>query len=463
MKKKVTGNLSWVGYLDWELQKFHGDEFSVDSGSSQNSYILEEEKTVLFDTVWTPHRDWFLQNLKKEIDLNKIDYIVMNHGEQDHSGTLPSLMEEIPDTPIYCTAQCVKSLEGQYGKKGWNFHVVKTGDTLDIGNGKKLTFIEMKMLHWPDSMATYISGYNVLISMDAFGQHYACEELFNDRADQDKLYFEALKYFANILGPFTRFVTPKIEEIKGMGLPIDYICPAHGVIWRDNTAQILDLYEKWADPDYKEDLVTICYDTMWDGTKKIAHAIAKEIYRQSPTTKVHLYNVAKKDKNDIMTDVWKSKAIAVGSPTCVNTVLTSVDAFLSFLKTLHLPHKKAAAFGCYGWSGESVGIIQKTLKDAGLDVINEEVKSYWNPDEDDFAKIPALVKDLLSDDKEDDMEVTQTPEGRKFVCKICGWVYEEAKGCPEQGIAPGTKWEDLPDTFHCQLCHAPKDQFEEVK
>ena len=183
MRKQVKGNVSWVGYLDWELETFHGDEYSILNGSSQNAYLIEEEKTVLMDTVWTPHRDEFIDNLKAEIDLSKIDCIVMNHGEQDHSGTLPALMREIPGVPIYCTAAAVKSLEGQYGKNGWNFHVVKTGDTLDIGAGKQLVFVEMKMLHWPDSMATYMTGDNILFSMDAFGQHFAVEELFNDKAN----------------------------------------------------------------------------------------------------------------------------------------------------------------------------------------------------------------------------------------------------------------------------------------
>ncbi|MBR0280136.1 MAG: MBL fold metallo-hydrolase, partial [Oscillibacter sp.] len=213
MRKQVKGNVSWVGYLDWELEKFHGDEYSIMNGSSQNAYLIEEEKTVLMDTVWTPHRDEFIDNLKAELDLSKIDCIVMNHGEQDHSGTLPALMREIPGVPIYCTAAAVKSLEGQYGKNGWNFHVVKTGDTLDIGNGKQLVFVEMKMLHWPDSMATYMTGDNILFSMDAFGQHFAVEELFNDKANQALLYKEAMKYFANILNPFAPFVTKKLAEI----------------------------------------------------------------------------------------------------------------------------------------------------------------------------------------------------------------------------------------------------------
>ena len=395
MRKQVKGNVSWVGYLDWELEKFHGDEYSIMNGSSQNAYLIEEEKTVLMDTVWTPHRDEFIDNLKAELDLSKIDCIVMNHGEQDHSGTLPALMREIPGVPIYCTAAAVKSLEGQYGKNGWNFHVVKTGDTLDIGNGKQLVFVEMKMLHWPDSMATYMTGDNILFSMDAFGQHFAVEELFNDKANQALLYKEAMKYFANILNPFAPFVTKKLAEIGKLNLPIDIIAPSHGVIWRDNPGQIVDAYAKWADA-YQENQITVAYDTMWEGTAKLAHAVAEEISRQSPDTVVKVYNIAKTDKNELMTEVFKSKAIAVGSPTCVNDILTSVAGWLSFLKTLKFKGKKAAAFGCYGWSGESVKILQEKLKEAGFDVAAASVKCNWNPEASDYAAIAPMVTELLS-------------------------------------------------------------------
>ena len=394
MRKLVKGNVSWVGYMDWELEMFHGDEYSILNGSSQNAFLIEEEKTILVDTVWLPHRDEFIENLKAERVLDKIDAIIVNHGEQDHSGSLPALLKEIPGTPLYCTAACVKSLEGQYGKQGWNFNVVKTGDSLDIGNGKQLIFMEMKMLHWPDSMASYMTGDNILFSMDAFGQHFAVEEMFNDLADQALLDKEAMKYFANILNPFAPFVTKKLAEIAELNLPIDIIAPSHGVVWRDNPGQIVEKYAAWADA-YQENQITVAYDTMWEGTTKLAHAIADEIHKQSSDTVVKVYNIAKADKNEIMTEVFKSKAIVVGSPTCVNDVLTSVAGWLSFLKTLKFKNKKAAAFGCYGWSGESVKILQTKLAEAGFEVVEGNVRSFWNPDEEDFAKIPDMVAELV--------------------------------------------------------------------
>ena len=394
MRRHVKGNVSWVGYIDWELESFHGDDYSIMNGSSQNAYLVEEEKTVLIDTVWLPHRFEFVENLKREIDVHKIDYIIANHGECDHSGSLTALMAEIPDTPIYCTANAVKSIEGQYGKRGWNFHVVKTGDTLDIGNGKQLVFVEMRMLHWPDSMATYMTGDNILFSNDAFGQHFAVEELFNDRANQCLLMKEAMKYYANILNPFSPLVSKKLKEIAGFNLPIDMIAPSHGAIWRENPAQIVELYAKWAEA-YQENQVTIAYDTMWEGTAKLAHEIAREIARQSPDTVVKLFNIAKADKNEVMTEVFKSRAIAVGSPTVSNSILSSVAGWLEFLKQLKFKNKKAAAFGCYGWSGESVKILRETLAEAGFTVVEENVRSLWNPEQADFAAIPAMVTALL--------------------------------------------------------------------
>ena len=202
MKKTMKANVSWVGKVDWELQKFHGDEYSTHKGSSYNSYLVQEEKTVLIDTVWAPFAKEFVDNLSNEIDLDSIDYIIANHGEVDHSGALPELMKRIPNTPIYCTANAVKSLKGQY-HQDWDFHVVKTGDSLDIGNGKSLVFVEMTMLHWPDSMATYLTTDNILFCNDAFGQHYATEKMYNDLVDPCELFAEALKYYANILTPFS--------------------------------------------------------------------------------------------------------------------------------------------------------------------------------------------------------------------------------------------------------------------
>lgn len=379
MAYKISDKVTWVGKIDWELNRFHGDEYSVHRGSSYNSYLIRDEKTVLIDTVWKPYDKEFVDNLKKEIDLNEIDYIIINHGEIDHSGALPKLMEEIPDTPIYCTKNAIKSIKGHY-HKDWNFVEVKTGDTLDIGENK-LIFIEARMLHWPDSMFTYMAGENILFSNDAFGQHYASEEMFNDRVDNAELYQEAIKYYANILTPFSGFVTKKIKEVLDMNLPINMICPSHGVIWRDNPAQIVEKYLEWAD-NYQENQVTIVYDTMWKGTRRMAEAIAEGIKSVDDNITVKLFNSSRVDKNDILVEVFKSKGILVGSPTINRGILYSVTGILEMIRGLSFKNKKAAAFGAYGWSGENVKLITEELKKAGMDIVDDGIRELWNPDED---------------------------------------------------------------------------------
>lgn len=386
MKKKIKKNVYWVGKVDWELQKFHGDEYSTHKGSTYNSYLIQEEKNVLIDTVWQPFAHEFVENLSMEIDLNKIDYIVMNHGEIDHSGALPALMEKIPNTPIYCTTNAVKSLKGQY-HKNWNFIEVKTGDKLDIGNGKSLVFVEMKMLHWPDSMASYLTVDNILFSNDAFGQHYATDMLFNDLVDQCVLFEESIKYFANILTPFNAILRKKLDEVISLKLPIDIIATSHGVIWRDNPMQIVEKYSKWAD-DYKENQITIIYDTMWNETKVLAEKISEGIRLNDQDVVVKVHNLAKSDQNDLITEIFKSKIVLIGSPTISSSILHSVAGFIHLIKELKFKGKKAAAFGCYGWSGESVKVINGLMADAGFEIIGEGFKNQWNPD--DKAKAAAI-------------------------------------------------------------------------
>jgi flavorubredoxin len=381
---KIKNNVLWVGKVDWELRKFHGNEYSTHRGSTYNSYLIKEEKTVLIDTVWMPFSKEFVENLSKEIDLEKIDYVIANHAEIDHSGSLPELMKHIPNTPIYCTANGVKSLKGHY-HKDWNFQVVKTGDTLDLGNGKQLIFVEMRMLHWPDSMACYLTGDNILFSNDAFGQHYASEYMYNDLVDQDELFTECIKYYANILTPFSALVDKKIKEVLALNIPIDIIATSHGVIWRDNPTQIVEKYLSWAN-DYQENQITILYDTMWDGTKRMAEAITKGIREIDKKVNVKLYHIAKTDKNDIITEIFKSRIILVGSPTIGGGILSGVAEILEMIKGMRFKNKKAASFGCYGWSGESIKIIKEHLEKSGFSVINDGIRALWNPDNKSLEK-----------------------------------------------------------------------------
>jgi flavorubredoxin len=303
----------------------------------------------------------------------------MQHNESDHSGALVELMRLIPDTPIYCTAKGEAILRGHY-HKDWNYINVKTGDILELGAGESLTFIEAPMLHWPDTMFSYYNGEGgVLFSNDAFGQHYASENLFNDEVPPAEMMYEAEKYYANILNAFSPMVMRKVKEVVAMNLPLSMICPSHGVIWRNNPLQIVEQYLKWADA-YQEDQITIAYDSMWNSTRLMAEAIALGIKAASPLTVVKLFNAAKEDKNDILTEMFHSKAILVGSPTINSACSFAIAGLLEMIKGMKFKNKKAAAFGSYGWSGESNKIISNGLAEGGLEVVDEGLRMLWVPD-----------------------------------------------------------------------------------
>jgi len=391
MAFKIKDNITWVGKIDWELRKFHGEELSTHRGSSYNSYLVQDAKTVLIDTVWGPFDKEFVGKLKQVIDLKKIDYVIANHGETDHSGSLLELLREIPGTPIYCTANAVKSLKGQY-HQDWNFQVVKTGDKLNIGS-RDLIFIEAPMLHWPDSMFCYLTGDNILFSNDAFGQHFASELMYNDLVDQCELFQEAIKYYANILTPFSMLVDKKIKEVVGLNLPVAMICPSHGIMWRKDPLQIVNKYVQWAN-NYQENQITIVYDSMWNGTRKMAEAIAEGITAADSSVTVKLFQCARSDKADIITELFKAKAILVGSPTVNRGILSAVGSILEEVKGLGFKNKKAAAFGTYGWSGESVKILTEKLREAGLEVLQDGLRINWNPDQQGIESCITLGKEV---------------------------------------------------------------------
>lgn len=396
MVRELMKNVYWVGKVDWELRRFHGDEYSTHRGTSYNSYLVRDDKTVLIDTVWDPFGREFVENLKRTIDLSKIDYIVANHAEMDHSGSLDELMKYIPDRPIYCTANGVKSLKGHF-HKDWNFVPVKTGDKLPLGQ-RELMFIEAPMLHWPDSMFCYLTKENILFSNDAFGQHYATELLYNNLVDQAELLQECIKYYANILTPFSSLVEKKINEFMSLNLPLEMICTSHGIVWKDNPSQIVQKYLEWS-KNYKENQITIVYDTMWNGTRFMAEAIAQGIKSADDRAVCKLFNISRSDKNDVATEVFKSKVLLVGSPTINRGILSAVAGFLEEIRGLKFKEKKAAAFGTYGWSGESVKMISSRLEEAGFELLNEGIKSLWNPDEEAMQECVKFGEEIANQTK----------------------------------------------------------------
>ncbi len=371
---KIKNKIYWVGVRDWEIKKFHGEEYSTHRGSTYNSYLVRDQKTALVDTVWTPFAKDFVEQLENHVGLRNIDLIVVNHTEQDHAGSLPYIMERNPDIPVYCTKNGANMIKAHFHKH-WNFKIVKTGDTVDLGD-YKLVFVEMPMLHWPDSMATYVSGANVLFSNDAFGQHYASPFLFDDEVAQDELYQEAIKYYANILTPFSRQVKSKIKEIEALKIPIDIIAPSHGIIWRSKPLDIIKKYNEWSD-NFHEGTATILYNTMWGATRKMAQSIAAGLEKGGIPAK--LINLGKSDKSDVVTEIFKSKGVLLGSSTINRGILSASAEILEIMRGLKFNGKAGASFGSYGWSGESPGIIEERLAGAGINIIREALKIKYNP------------------------------------------------------------------------------------
>lgn len=386
--KQIKENIYWTGIIDWGLRNFHGHELSTHRGSSYNSYIVKDEKTVLIDTVWYPYKEEFVKNLERDVGLANIDMIVINHCEPDHGGSLGYLIDNLPDKniPIYCSKNGADIIKKHFHKEDLNLNIVKTGDSVKTGK-YELVFVDMQMIHWPDSMLTYVKGADVVFSNDAFGQHYAAVSLFNDEVDKCELYEEAIKYYAGILSPFSPLIKKKIEQIKAMDLKIEMIAPSHGVIWRDDPMQIVDKYYQWSQ-NYNEGFVVITYDTMYDSTRTMAEAIARGL--ENRNVKYKLFNISITDKSDLMTDMFKAKGIIIGSCTVNNTILRDTAGFLEELKGHKLKGKLGGAFGSYGWSGEGPKFISSSLESAGLKIPVSPLSIKYRPTKDELEQCVAF-------------------------------------------------------------------------
>lgn len=389
MITELKDKVYWVGVIDWETRKFHGHELSTHRGTTYNSYLIIDEKIVLVDTVWGPFHEQLLSNIREIVDPSKIDIIVANHSEVDHSGGLPAIMKNCTNATLVVSKRGKESVEGHFHQP-WKFRAVQTGERISIGKNE-LVFIEAPMLHWPDSMFTYLTGHNILMPNDAFGQHYASAFRFNDQVDQNELYEEAIKYYANILTPFSKLVTKKIDEVLALNLPIDVIAPSHGIIWRKDPIQIVKKYREWAEQN-PEPRAVIIYDTMWNGTRKMAEAIGEGLADVGVDHKI--YHVAVTDRNDIITDIFCSKTIVIGSPTVNTGVLPTITPILEDIRGLRFQNKIGAAFGCYGWSGESVRLIEEHLVKCNISLIREGIKVKWMPSSDDLSVCRNFGKEL---------------------------------------------------------------------
>ena len=362
-----------VGVIDWNIRDFHG--YSTDVGTTYNSFLIVDDKIALLDTVKKEFADELLANISAVVDPKKIDYVISNHTELDHSGGLARVMHRVgEDKPLYCSKMGHKNLPRHF-TRNWNYQPVETGQELSLGK-KTLSFLETRMVHWPDSMFTYLKEDKILFSSDGFGQHFAGPERFDDQIGE-AIMVHAKKYFANILLLYVPLIKKYLQTIEDSGMEFKMICPDHGVIWRSDPAKIINAYVKWCQQEPQKKAVVI-YDTMWHSTEKMAEAIAAGINREGiPAKPLHL---RKWHRSEIMTEVFDARAVIVGGPTLNNGLFPSLADFLCYMKGLKPLNKIGAAFGSYGWSGESTKIIAKKLEAMKFDMIEPGLKIQYVPD-----------------------------------------------------------------------------------
>ncbi len=368
-----------VGVNDWNIRDFHG--YSTYLGTSYNAFLIVDEKIALIDTVKKEFADQLIANISQIVDPRKIDLVISNHTEMDHSGGLARVMHRVgEDKPLYCSKMGHKNLQRHF-PQNWNYQAVGTGDELSLGR-RTLAFMETKMLHWPDSMFTYLKEDKILFSSDAFGQHYAGQEKFDDVVG-DRIMPHAKKYFANILMVYGPRVLKLMEQVQSLGLEFKMICPDHGVLWRDNPAKIIDAYVRWSKQEAKKKAVVV-YDTMWHSTEKMADAIASGLAAAGVDARpMHL---RKWHRSDIMTEVLDAKAIIVGSPTLNNNLFPTIADFLTYMKGLKPAGKLGAAFGSYGWSGEAVKFINRELEAMDFELVDPGLRHQYIPEQDALEK-----------------------------------------------------------------------------
>ncbi len=376
---EIADKIYSVGCRDWDMRDFHG--YSTYEGTTYNSFLVLGKKNILIDTVKEKFGKELLSNISRIIDPGKIDCLISNHSEMDHSGAIPQIMNKIGvDKPIYCSKMGAKNIKANLNED-FNFKVIKHGENITIGD-RTFSFLETKMLHWPDSMFTYLADEGILFSSDAFGQHFAGDMFFDDEIG-DEVIPHARKYYANILLHFSPRVQSLLKDVAKMDLKLNMICPDHGIIWRDNPSKIIQLYDKWSKQEPQKKVVVI-FDSMWESTTKMAKEITSGI--ESEEVNVRLMNTRKWHRSDIMTEIIEAGAIAVGSPTLNNNIFPVIADVMTYIKGLKPQNKIAAAFGSFGWSGEAVKILNKEFSEMKLDIIDEGIRVQYVPDEDDLNR-----------------------------------------------------------------------------
>ena len=383
---KISEGVYWVGAVDWNLRNFHG--YETEKGSTYNAYLILDEKITLVDTVKAGFEGEMLARIASVVDPAKIDVIISNHAEPDHSGALPYIKSIAKNAAVYTAAGAgVKDLSAYYGDLGYTG--VKAGETLSIGK-RTLTFVPTPMVHWPDNMVTYMLPEKILFSNDAFGQHYASDERTDTECDLPEAYIQARKYYANIVQPYGMQTGKALAALEG--LEISAICPSHGIVWTKHIPDILALYKSWVANEY-DDTAAIVYDTMWHSTEAMAHAIENAFLACG--YKPRLYNLHYCHNSDIIADAMTAKYIAVGSPTLNNNMMPSVASFLTYFKGLNGNRKKFIAFGSYGWGGQSPDQVYEGLKSPKCEPLMPAVKCAYKPTKEQLDKLTADVIEAL--------------------------------------------------------------------
>lgn len=388
---EIKENIYWVGAVDWNIREFHG--YSTPDGSTYNAYLAMDDKITLFDTVKKGFAGDLLAQINQIVDPGKIDYIVVNHVEMDHSGALPEIIDIVKPEKVICSAMGKKALLAHFHREDWPYEVVKTGQEISIGK-KTIRFIETRMLHWPDSMFSYIPEDKLLISQDAFGQHWATSERFDDELDSSELLSQSARYYANILLPYSSLVQKLLNDVKQMNdLDFDMIAPDHGLIWRKDPTAILEAYNRWSRQETMKKALVV-YDSMWHSTENMAKAIVDGISEKK--TAVRLLSLEDCHRSDIITEMLDAKAIILGSSTLNNNMLPRMADLLDYMKGLRPVGKIGAAFGSYGWGGEAVKQINAVMEEMKFEIIDPGIRVNYVPTTEDLDNCRKLGKKVGS-------------------------------------------------------------------
>jgi len=389
MAVELVPGVYWVGAIDWTIRDFHG--YRTEAGSTYNAYLIVDDKVTLIDTVKKGFVPEMMTRISDIIDPEKITYIISNHVEMDHSGSLAEVVDRVKPEKIFCSPQGKAGLSRHF-KADWPFVEVKTGSELSLGR-YNLAFLETPMLHWPDSMMTYLKEEQVLFSSDGFGAHLASSERFDDYLPNypANYRYELMKYYANILMPMGTLITKLLKQVGDMGLQFKIIAPDHGLIYRKNIGMIIEAYRKWAAAEVEAKALVI-YDTMWHSTEMLAEALVQGLMDAGVVTQLH--HLRRTHYSDIVAELLETRLFLLGSPTLNNTIFPSVGQFLTYLKGLKPKNKAACAFGSFGWSGQAVGLITEELKNMGLTIAHEGYRVKYIPDPEEMDAARALGAQL---------------------------------------------------------------------